>query len=179
MKHTSTPSDHLLNSLRSVVTLFCFLLPTMVTINAQGERPNIILIFMDDMGHNDIGVNAYPSPGNPYPDAGPAPALTGDFIPEPNLALNLTPAIDRLAGEGLHMTNFYSTSICSPSRAMLLSGRYARRSDIYRVFFPVQKMDSIRERSPSRRNCAKRVITPPWWVNGTLAIIGKRRSPFR
>ena len=105
-------------------------------VQAQAERPNIILIFMDDLGHNDIGVNTFPSREKPYPEDGPTPMLQSDVLPSPNEARLLTPAIDRIADEGIHMTNFYSTSICSPSRAMLMSGRYARRSDIYRVFFP-------------------------------------------
>jgi len=62
-----------------------------------GDRPNIILIFTDDQGVNDVG-------------------CYGSEIPTPN--------IDRLAKEGLKFTNFYSaSSICTPSRFGLLTGR--------------------------------------------------------
>ena len=61
------------------------------------KRPNIVLLFSDDQGVNDVG-------------------CYGSEIPTPN--------IDRLAKEGLKFTNFYSaSSICTPSRFGLLTGR--------------------------------------------------------
>jgi arylsulfatase A len=105
---------------------------------ASAKRPNVILIFMDDMGYNDIGLNTYPNKETPYPLAGPEPQTLQDpeGIPMPNVARNLTPTLDQMARDGIYMSDFYSTSICSPSRAMLMTGRYARRSDIFSVFFP-------------------------------------------
>lgn len=72
-------------------------------LNAQSnDRPNIVLIFSDDQGWNDIG-------------------CYGSEIPTPN--------IDRLAAEGLKFTQFYAaSSICTPSRFGLLTGRYPHRS---------------------------------------------------
>jgi arylsulfatase A-like enzyme len=132
-QHTSPkhPAKRLLGALFGFALLASAL-------TAQAKNPNIILIFMDDLGHNDIGVNTYPSKETPYPQAGPAPKFkeAWEGIPAPNVASDMTPTIDRLAAEGIHMTDFYSTTICSPSRAMLMSGRYARRSDIYTVFKP-------------------------------------------
>ena len=62
-----------------------------------GSRPNIILIFTDDQGINDVG-------------------CYGSEIPTPN--------IDSLARDGLQLTNFYAaSSICTPSRFGLLTGR--------------------------------------------------------
>ena len=77
----------------------------------EGEAFNIVVIFFDDLGWGDLS-----SYGNPFID---------------------TPRIDELADEGLLMTNFYSASpVCTPSRAALLTGRFAPRTRTDRhVFF--------------------------------------------
>jgi len=59
------------------------------------KRPNILLIVVDDMAFSDLG-------------------SFGGEIPTPNL--------DRLAYEGIRFTNFHGAPMCSPSRAMLLTG---------------------------------------------------------
>ncbi len=76
------------------------------------ERPpNVILIFMDDMGYADIG---------PFGAEGYA-----------------TPNLDRLAAEGTRFTDFVvSTAICSASRAALLTGCYHRRVGISGALSP-------------------------------------------
>ena len=67
--------------------------------------PNIILILADDLGYGDVGVYG------------------AELIETPNL--------DRLAGEGMRLTNFYASgNVCSPSRAGLLTGRYAIRDGL-------------------------------------------------
>ncbi len=58
--------------------------------------PNIVLILTDDVGFG-------------------APSTFGGVIP--------TPALDRIAASGLRYTNFHSTSLCSPTRAALITGR--------------------------------------------------------
>jgi arylsulfatase A-like enzyme len=74
-------------------------------------KPNVILINCDDLGYGDLG--CYGSP------------------------VNQTPAIDRLAGEGLRFTSFYAASpVCSPSRAALMTGCYPPKVSINRVLFP-------------------------------------------
>jgi len=81
----------------------------------KGSLPNIIIIFADDMGYGDLGVYGHPT--------------------------IKTPNIDQLAFEGLKWTNFYaSSSVCTPSRAGLLTGRLPIRSGMCnndrRVLFP-------------------------------------------
>ncbi|HBK05059.1 MAG TPA: arylsulfatase, partial [Acetobacteraceae bacterium] len=58
--------------------------------------PNVLLIMTDDVGYS-------------------APSTFGGVIP--------TPALDRIAAQGLRYTNFHSTSLCSPTRAAIITGR--------------------------------------------------------
>ena len=88
---------------------------SIVCIYGKNSSPNIIVIFGDDIGYGDVGVF-----GNPT-------------IKTPNL--------DRMAYEGQKWTNFYSAaSVCTPSRAGLLTGRLPIRSGMMsskiRVLFP-------------------------------------------
>ncbi|MEL0120859.1 MAG: sulfatase-like hydrolase/transferase, partial [Opitutae bacterium] len=70
---------------------------------ANTERPNIVVIFADDMGFSDIG-------------------CFGSEINTPNL--------DRLAMDGLRFTQFYNTGRCCPSRASILTGLYSHQAGI-------------------------------------------------
>jgi len=87
-------------------------------VSAQ-RRPNIVFIYVDDMGYGDLG------------------CYGSKAIKTPNL--------DRMASEGLRLTSFYSVSpICTPSRAALMTGRYAARMGIDQmhlanVLFPTDK----------------------------------------
>lgn len=75
------------------------------------KPPNFIIIFTDDQGFEDIGCFGSPK------------------IKTPNL--------DKLAAEGRKFTSFYSAnSVCSPSRASLLTGCYPVRISIPGVLFP-------------------------------------------
>ncbi len=70
------------------------------------KRPNILFIFIDDMGFAD-------------------PSCFGNFMVE-------TPNIDKLAAEGTKLTNFYVNSpICSPSRVAVMTGQYPQRWKIH------------------------------------------------
>ena len=74
------------------------------------ETPNLVLIFIDDMGYGDIG---------PF-----------------GSKLNRTPNLDRMAREGRKLTSFYAAPVCSASRAQLMTGCYAPRVGVPGVFFP-------------------------------------------
>jgi arylsulfatase A-like enzyme len=67
----------------------------------NSNKPNIILIMVDDMGYSDIG---------PY----------GGEIQTPNL--------DKLAAEGIKFSEFYNNSICAPTRGSLLTGQYQHQA---------------------------------------------------
>jgi len=73
------------------------------------EKPNIVLIVSDDQGWWDVGVN-----GN------------SDIE---------TPVLDQLADDGVNMTRFYAAPVCAPTRAGLMTGRYALRGGIYNTRF--------------------------------------------
>ncbi len=75
---------------------------TAVATELAGARPNIVLILSDDMGYGQPGFNG----GNP----------------------ELTPNMDQFAAESLSLTQFYTHSVCAPTRAALLTGRYAFRT---------------------------------------------------
>lgn len=75
---------------------------------ATNSRPNIVLIFADDLGYKDVGFN-----GTDYYE---------------------TPNIDQLAKEGMRFTNAYAGGAnCAPSRACMLSGLYTPRHEVYAV----------------------------------------------
>ena len=81
---------------------------------AQGRGPNFVVILTDDLGYGDLGVYGHPS--------------------------IQTPQIDRMAAEGVRLTEFYSAApACTPARAALLTGRYPIRSGLVRVLVPKEK----------------------------------------
>ncbi len=87
---------------------------TGASVKSKSISPNFIVIFADDMGYGDMGCNGHPT--------------------------IFTPNLDKMATEGQKWTNFYvAESVCTPSRAGLLTGRLPIRSGVYgekrRVFF--------------------------------------------
>ena len=73
-------------------------------------KPNIVLIFIDDMGYGDIG---------PF-----------------GSTKNRTPNLDRMAKEGMKLTSFYAAPVCSVSRAQVITGCYGQRVSLPGVLFP-------------------------------------------
>lgn len=80
------------------------LLTLLPSLAVGADRPNFVIVFADDLGWADLGCY-----GNTFHE---------------------TPAIDRLAREGLRFTQFYSGPVCSPTRANLQSGRDQARFGI-------------------------------------------------
>ena len=77
---------------------------------ATAKQPNVIIIVADDLGWNDVGFHG------------------GDID---------TPALNRLAAEGMELNRFYTTPICSPTRAALMTGRDPMRLGVaYGVILP-------------------------------------------
>jgi arylsulfatase len=82
-------------------TLFTIGVNAKVSTKKKQEKPNIILILVDDMGYSDIG-------------------CYGGEISTPNL--------DKLATQGIRFTQMHNTSKCFPSRSCLLTGVYAQQN---------------------------------------------------
>jgi len=109
--------------------------PGQSTTTADGPvraRPNILLIVVDDMGFADLG------------------AFGGEIE---------TPNLDRLANHGIRFTNFHTSTACSPSRAMLLTGVDSHRAGLGNM---------LEELSPNQKGrpgyegyLNKRVVTLP------------------
>ncbi len=83
------------------------------TLSAQTAKPNVVMIYCDDLGYGDL-------------------SCYGGKIPTPN--------IDKMAAEGVRFTQWTSANpVCSPSRAALLTGRYPTRVNVPRVLNPFDK----------------------------------------
>ncbi len=95
-----------------IIHILCF---TIMWGQKSTKQPNFIIIFADDLGYGDLSTYGHPT------------------IKTPNL--------DQMAAEGQKWTNFYvGASVCTPSRAALLTGRLPVRSGMAsnksRVLFP-------------------------------------------
>ena len=77
--------------------------PTVTPDPDESEKPNILLIMVDDLGYNDLAINN-----------------DNNLITTPNL--------DQLAREGVRFTRHYATAVCSPARAALLTGQDPARN---------------------------------------------------
>jgi len=112
--------------LRSLLTLLAC---SLALCAADARKPNIVLLYADDLGYGDV--HAY----NP----------TRGKIP--------TPHLDKLAAEGMRFTDGHSSSgVCSPSRYTLLTGRYHWRTRLQTGIVPLWGAPLI---SPERLTVAK------------------------
>lgn len=103
--------------------LLCFLFASPAVFAA--DKPNIILVVLDDLGWRDTGF------------------MGNSFIE--------TPHLDQLAKQGLVFDNAYSNAPnCAPSRAAIMSGQYAPRTQVYTMFTGDMGAEHLR-----------RVLTPP------------------
>ena len=90
--------------MRFTLSLLCFLSLVTASAHASDEQPNVVLIFVDDLGYGDLGCYG--------------------------ATKVQTPNIDRLAAEGRRFTDAHSVSaVCTPSRYALLTGQYPVRAN--------------------------------------------------
>lgn len=97
----------------SVKTIVCFLIICLIlgfnaNTRAQSSQPNIVFIMSDDHGYQAVSAYGY--------------------------GLNHTPNIDRLAAEGMLFNNaFVNNSLCAPSRASIISGKFSNKSTVRKI----------------------------------------------
>lgn len=97
--------------MKKFLCLFLILTTTVVFGQKKRELPNIVLVFMDDLGYGDLGVTG---------------AL--DYH---------TPVLNKMANSGIRFTNFLvPQAVCSASRSALLTGNYPNRMGISGAFMP-------------------------------------------
>jgi arylsulfatase A-like enzyme len=104
---------------KRMIRILCFIFTVCLLTSCGAERralesgstPNVVVIFVDDMGYSDIGSYG-----------------ATDYT---------TPHLDKMAREGVRFTDFYvSQPICSASRAALLTGSYSNRIGIHSAIGP-------------------------------------------
>lgn len=95
--------------MKRILLATVFLVPLVVAQSAAPAKPNILILYADDLGYGDV--QCY------NPERGKIP----------------TPHIDKLASQGMRFTDGHSSSgVCSPSRYTLLTGRYHWRTKLQR-----------------------------------------------
>jgi len=103
--------------IKKIAPLFFLCLGIFSCANNQNEadiKPNVIIIFTDDQGYQDIGCFGSPD--------------------------IRTPHLDKMAEEGIKLTDFYAAqAVCSASRAGLLTGCYPNRLGVHGAFMPNSK----------------------------------------
>src|ERR1700722_14157578 len=93
-----------------LLLLMAVLLPVEIFGEPAAKKPNFIFILADDMGYGDIG---------PF-----------------GSQKNHTPNLERMAKEGMKLTSFYAAPVCTPSRAQIITGCYAKRVSLPNVLGP-------------------------------------------
>lgn len=88
--------------LSSAIALITLALLSIACSAKEARQPNVIVIFTDDQGYQDLGC-----------------------FGSPNIK---TPHIDQMADEGMKLTSFYAQTVCGPSRAALMTGCYPLRN---------------------------------------------------
>lgn len=83
----------------------------------KNEKPNLLLILVDDVGYTDIGAFA-----------------THLTNASPDELFYETPRIDQLAREGTMFTQFYACSVCAPTRASLMTGKMNNRMGMWDAY---------------------------------------------
>ena len=169
------------------VFLTCILLLITSCLSAQQPKPNIVLIYADDLDFDEIS----PYDNSRFPNYTGAkengvyryqsdsifvqnnrPLLNGEqgYFSDPRMH---TPNIQRLADEGVMLERFYiTTSVCTPSRYSLLTGRYATRSPAFLAKNPAGAEGNITWNSPltpDENNIAKELNKLGYYTG----IVGK------
>lgn len=100
--------------MKQLIVSLLLLVTLVFAASGEPQRPNVVIIFADDMGYTDVGCFGAKGWETPY--------------------------MDQLAAEGMALTNFHvAQAVCSASRAALLSGAYSQRTGVLGALFPHSK----------------------------------------
>jgi arylsulfatase A len=99
-----------LGPMQSLVSIVTFLIVSGSIQAGDVRAPNVVILLADDLGYGDLGSFGHPT------------------IRTPNL--------DKMAAEGIKLSQYYAAPVCTPSRAALLTGRLPIRSGLNHVLFP-------------------------------------------
>src|SRR4051812_38301013 len=97
----------------AALLLYLPLVPLTSVGAAEPPKPNVVILFIDDLGYADIG---------PF-----------------GATKQKTPNLDRMAREGMKLTSFYAAPVCSVSRAQMLTGCYGVRVSMPGVLSPASR----------------------------------------
>jgi arylsulfatase A-like enzyme len=124
-----------------LVPAIAALASTLLSVGASAalDRPNIVLVLVDDLGQQDVSVPMLPEPS----------ALNARFR---------TPNLEKLAARGVRFSNAYAAApVCTPSRTAILTGQSPARTGI--TYWTLAKDTDQSSRHP-------RLDPPAWTVNG-------------
>lgn len=91
----------------AIVSVAFFAQPATATTGPADEPPNVVFVLSDDLGYSDVGFH-------------------GSYV--------RTPFLDSLVKEGVELANYYGQSICTPSRAAIMTGRFACHTGLQHSF---------------------------------------------
>jgi len=100
------------SKLKNAIMLFAFICFTLIEANAQNKKPNVLILWGDDIGISNISA---------YSDG-----LMG----------YTTPNIDRIANEGIRFLQYYGEQSCTAGRAAFLTGQHGIRTGLTKVGYP-------------------------------------------
>jgi arylsulfatase A-like enzyme len=112
----------------------------------QVKKPNVILVLVDDMGWGDLG--CYGSKDIRSPEA------------------------DKLAAQGVRLTDFYAAPVCTPTRAALMTGRWQQRVGLEWAIYPGQKEPGL----PVEETSLARMLKNAGYATG---LFGKWHLGYR
>ena len=98
---------------------------------ARAAKPNFLVLFLDDNGYGDLGANA---------EAVPPAQMPAYPVGSWHDVKSETPHMDALAASGIRFSDFHvGFSVCTPSRAALLTGRLCPRTGVCNNFGPYSR----------------------------------------
>jgi len=150
-------------------------------LESAGKPPNFVIMFVDDWGWGDLGVNCLAAKQVPG-----ANSVDKETACSTAAGSTLTPNLDALARGGMRFTDFHATGVCTPSRAQLQTGRQGARTGVTFNFqpgslggLPLQERTVASFLKPlgyataaagkvgERAGCASPPPLPPLWLTHT------------